>query len=253
MDILAGEKRRAHRLVARDVREQAQLDLRIVRVHEHVAGRGDKHFAQSRPQLAPDGNILQIRLGGRETSRRRDGHLEIGMDASVRADDLQKAVRVGGFELGELAVFEHMAHDGLIAELIEHIGIGAPAGLGLFPAGETELFKKHGAELFRGLDVEFLPRLCPNRFAQRVDAARKTLAEGAQRLRVGKEALVFHFGKHCAERQLDLCKKLLHLRLAQLREHNFLERRDARRARGPSRRAGRRAFFPSPPERSSMS
>ena len=54
MDVLAGEKRRAHRLVARDVREQPQLDLRIIRIHEHVAGRGDKHFAQSRPQLAPD-------------------------------------------------------------------------------------------------------------------------------------------------------------------------------------------------------
>ncbi len=96
------------------------------------------------------------------------------MDASVRADDLQKAVRIGGFELGELAVFEHVAHDGLIAELIEHIGIGAPAGLGLFPAGESELFKKHRAELLRGLDVELFPRLCPDGLAQRVDAARKT-------------------------------------------------------------------------------
>ena len=37
VDVLAGQKRLLHRLVVRDVREQPQLDLAVVRVNEHAA------------------------------------------------------------------------------------------------------------------------------------------------------------------------------------------------------------------------
>ena len=58
VDVLAGQKRLLHRLVIRDVREQPQLDLAIVRVDEHAAVRGDEHAAKFAAELRTRGDVL---------------------------------------------------------------------------------------------------------------------------------------------------------------------------------------------------
>ena len=50
--------------VACDVRQNAQLDLRVVGVHERLALARHKVAAQAAAQLGADGNVLQVRLGG---------------------------------------------------------------------------------------------------------------------------------------------------------------------------------------------
>ena len=99
VDVLAVQKSLLHDLVAADVGEQAQLDLAVVRVDQHAAARGDEHFPYLRAELGADRDVLQIRLGGGEPPRRRDGHLKARVDAPVRADDLAEPVGIGGFEL----------------------------------------------------------------------------------------------------------------------------------------------------------
>jgi len=47
-----------HHFVLGDVRQQAQLDLGVVGVHQHVAGAGDEHFAHLCPQGGADGDVL---------------------------------------------------------------------------------------------------------------------------------------------------------------------------------------------------
>ena len=60
------KKRLPHRLVARDVGEQPQLDLAVVRVHEHIAALGHEHPPQLAAERRARRDILQIRLGGAE-------------------------------------------------------------------------------------------------------------------------------------------------------------------------------------------
>ena len=66
---------------------------------------------------------------------------------------------VGAFQLGVLSVAQHIRHDGrIVPQLFQHVGIGGPAGLGLFPVGQAQLFKQDHAQLLGGVDVECLPR-----------------------------------------------------------------------------------------------
>ena len=62
MDISAAVEAVDHGLVARDVREYAQLNLRIVRIHQHTARLRHKHFPDFSTQIRTNRDILQIRL-----------------------------------------------------------------------------------------------------------------------------------------------------------------------------------------------
>ena len=50
--------------IFREMREQAQFNLRVIGREQHVAGFGDECRADLAAQLGADGNVLQIRIGG---------------------------------------------------------------------------------------------------------------------------------------------------------------------------------------------
>ena len=58
VDVLPRPEALDHFLVSGHVGQQAQLDLGVVRVHQHPAGAGDEHLADLRPQLRPDRDVL---------------------------------------------------------------------------------------------------------------------------------------------------------------------------------------------------
>ena len=150
VDILSAAEGRDHGLVVCNMRQQTQLDLAVVRVHEHLAGRGHEHIADLRAELAAHGDVLQVRLRGRQASCRRDGHLKVRMDAPVGRDLLEQPVGIRGFEFCEHTVIEDLVDDRVLAaQLFEHGSIRAPASLRLFPGREHKLVKQHVAELLR--------------------------------------------------------------------------------------------------------
>ena len=136
VDILSGAEAVDHGLVPGHVGQQAQLDLGVVGVHQHLSGGCGEHLPQLRPQLGADGDVLQIGLGGAEPPGGGDGVLEGGVDAPIGADDLGQAVGVGGFQLGELAVLQDAVNNGVLPpELVQHVGVGGVARLGLLHRG----------------------------------------------------------------------------------------------------------------------
>ena len=222
MDVLPAAEGGDHRLIVCDVRKQAQLDLAVVRVHEHLAGRGHEHLADLRAELAAHGDILQVRLSRRQAPRRRDGHLEVRVDAPVGRDLLEQPVGIGGLELRERAVIEDLLDDRVLAaQLVEHGGIRAPAGLGLFPGRKHEPLEENSAELLRRLDVERLARERPDALLELLDAAREALAEVVQRLAVDQKARLLHARQHRTQRQLNVRKERQH----SLRVHFLLQHR----------------------------
>ena len=201
VDILAAQKRLPHRLVARDVGEQPQLDLAVVRVHEHIAALGHEHPPQLAAERRARRDILQIRLGGAEPPRGGHGHLEARAHAPVRPDDLQQSVAISRFQLGVLTVLQHVGDNGVLpAQLFKHIRVRRPAGLRLFAVRQAETVEKHLAELLGGVDVEAPVGLLVNALLQRFQLRVHRRAEVRERLRVHAHARKLHLREHAAER-----------------------------------------------------
>ena len=86
VNILAAPERVAHRGITGKMGEQAQLDLRIVRVDQRITLPRDEGAPDFLAELGPHGNVLQVWLAGRDPAGRGDRLIEPGMNASVRPD-----------------------------------------------------------------------------------------------------------------------------------------------------------------------
>ena len=82
VDVLAGPVGVEQQRVLREVRHQAELDLRVVGGHEHVAGRGDEGGADLAAEGGADGDVLQVGVGGGEAAGGGADLVEGGVDAA---------------------------------------------------------------------------------------------------------------------------------------------------------------------------
>ena len=222
MEVLAGEKGLLHGAVAGDVRQEAELNLAVVGVHQHFAVRCGKHGADLSAEFLAHRNVLKVRLGRRESSGRRHGHLKTGMDPPVRGDDLQEAVGIGALEFRQCPVIQHLPDDGmLVTQFLQYIDIGTPACFGLLAGRKHQFFKQDLPQLPGGKNVKVMPGESVDFLLQLRDAAVQRLTESRQRLPVHQKACFFHFGKYPAERHLNLFKEHGHLLLREL----FLQNR----------------------------
>src|SRR4051794_28225142 len=72
MDVTARLKRLHECRIVREMGQQAQLDLRIVRPHEQPSPTRDETTADVAAKLTSDRNVLQVWIARREPARRRD-------------------------------------------------------------------------------------------------------------------------------------------------------------------------------------
>ena len=113
--------------------QQTKFDLTVVRIYKAHSRPGNNHISYLSAQLFANRDILKIGLGGGQAARGGDGHLKAGVYPAVGGNDLEKSVGIGGLELGEHPVFQHLVHNGMLAtQLIKYIRIGAPAGFCFF-------------------------------------------------------------------------------------------------------------------------
>ena len=141
MNVLSRAERADHVPVARDMREHAQLDLRIVGVDEDmILVRRDEHAAQLSSELGAHRNVLQVRVGRGQAAGRRDHLLKMRVDAVVlRVRNGKQAVHIGALELGQATVFQNVCDDGMVvAQALEHLCTRRIAGLGLFRSRQSE-------------------------------------------------------------------------------------------------------------------
>ena len=143
-----------------DLRKQPQFDLRIIRRHQLVAGRGDEGAADLAAVLGAHGDVLQVRLvrrqppgGGR---RQRVG----GVDAmGLRMHIGRQRVGIGRFQFRDLPPLQDLPGE-IVArfrEFVEDLRRGRPrAGLGLGAAGYSHLAEQDVADLLRAADVDRL-------------------------------------------------------------------------------------------------
>ena len=244
VDILPVAEGIAHRLIARNVGQKPQLDLGIVRVHQHAALRRHEHAAKLAAQLRARGDILQIRLPRGKPPRIGDRHHKAGVDAPVRCNDLQQPVAVGGLELGILPVFQHVRDDRVLpAKLLQHVRVGRPAGFCLLAVRQLQLFKQDRAQLLGRIDVERPARGVVDTALQLPDTRFHQRAEVRERISIHKATRMLHLRQHGAQRQLDGKIKLLHAERGQFLLHGRAQRCDRRRLGREHGIAFRAPFF----------
>ena len=83
VDVLAARERLAQLRLAGDVREDPQLDLRVVGREQPVALLGDEGRADLAPELGADRDRLQVRVRRREPAGRGDRLVERRVQAAV--------------------------------------------------------------------------------------------------------------------------------------------------------------------------
>ena len=150
-------------------------------------------------------------------------------------DQRRQRVGIGRLELGERPVLDDLGGQ-LVAEgeLLEHVGVGRVAGLGLPERRQLELLEQDGGELLGRADVELAAREhvdVPGRPLERQLELARELVEA---LLVDADAVALHVGEDGDERPLD--------GFVELEEPDFSERPRGHRPQlpDPSRAAARR-------------
>ena len=201
----------------RDVREHAQLDLRVVDRDQRVAGLGDEAGADLAPDLRADRDVLQVRVDRREAPGRGVRLQQRRVHPAVRPDRRRQLLEVGLHELGQLAPALDLRHDRvLVADRLQHARVGREAGLAAPLARQPELAEQHLGELLRRADHELLAGELP-------DLALELGGVGAhpQPRLLEPRGVELHAGllglpQHVHERQLDVVQQVLQPALAHL-------------------------------------
>ena len=151
-NVLAAAERLEERRILRVVREDAELDLRVVGGEDPRARRRHERRADAARELRADGDVLEVRVGRGEAAGRRAGLVERRVDAAVRADELGERVDVGPLELRERAVLEDERGERVVlGELLEDVLVRGRPRLEPLQHGQPEL-------LGAARDVSYFPR-----------------------------------------------------------------------------------------------
>ena len=210
MDILLVLKGLDHILVMGDMGQHPQLDLGVIRVHQHPALLGQEKFPQLPAQLGADRDILQIGLGGADAAGSRLRLVKIRMNPSIRADDLEHPLAVGGFQLGQCAVMEHQLYRRMVvAKLFQDFRVGGIAGFCLFPRGQPQLDEQGIPKLLGRIDIELVANFLINLLLQGLDFRFQTLSVHPDAFAIHQKADILHAGQHLSQRNLHLLQQLL--------------------------------------------
>src|SRR5262245_57525622 len=108
MDIFAGAECRHQTFITREVRDNSQFHLRIVRRNEPRARLRYNCAANLASEIRAYGDVLQIRIAARQTSRRCASLIECRVQPSRdRIDLLRNHINVRRLEFRKLTVFEN--------------------------------------------------------------------------------------------------------------------------------------------------
>ena len=167
VEVLTGVEGLDQPRVAGQMCHDPHLDLAVVGRHQRLETRThDKPLTDLSAGIGTDRDVLEVRLGGRQPSGRRDGLVEGGVHPSVVRDGLQQSVD-RDLEPRGIAVRQKMFQE-RVPRLLEHreqrIGVGGVPGLGLLGLGHLEFVEQHDLQLLRRSQVDLLADHLVGRF-----------------------------------------------------------------------------------------
>ena len=212
VDVVAAAEGVDQQRVVGEMRQQAELDLRIVGGEQHAAGLGDEGGANFAAEFGADGNVLQVRVLRRQPAGGGIRRVEGGVQAARAVVEQQwQRVHVSGFQLGELPVFQHQARDFVLGgQAFEHVhGGGDSFPFAVFHRlGQVELVEQNVAKLLGRVDVEFLSGKLVDLPRHRLAIAIQPLGHGGQHVAINLHAGIFHARQHGHQRKINFVVQL---------------------------------------------
>ena len=192
------------------MREDAQLDLRVVRRHEPVSGLRDERAADLPAELGANRDGLEVRVRRRQTAGRGDRLVEMRVQAAVVAEEVGQRAEVRVEQLRQLApLLDDLDDRVLVPDRAENARVRRVAGLALAPGRELELLEEDARELLRRAEHELLARKLVRLRLELLDAVGEPRGDLTHAVRVDLDADVLHRREHRGERQLDAVVQLL--------------------------------------------
>ena len=230
-------------LVARDVGEDPELDLRVVGGDQgHVGAAGHERPPDPPAERRPDRDVLEVRVGRRQPAGRGDGLVEGRVEPPVRGDEGRQRLDVGRAELGVGPPLEQaLDHRVGRPELLEDRRVGRVAGLRPLALRQVELEEQDLLELLRAAEVELVADAGVDLPLEPLDLGPELDVERGQRVAVEGDPDGLHPGQHRDERQLDLAEQPVEASRARGRPPAARARRSPTAPRGrPGRTAAAR-------------
>ena len=202
------------------MRQQPQLDLRVVGGEQHKAGLGHEGRADLAPQLSADRNVLQVRVDRRQPACRRSRHVERCMQPlGARIQQRRQRVHVGRLQLRELTIFQHhLRHIVLGGQTLQHIDRGRDrlALAVLDGLGQVQPVEEHVAQLLGRIDVELEVAPGVNLARLHADVVVQPPRHVGKHVAVELDAGFFHARQHRHQRQINLVVNLAQVGLVDL-------------------------------------
>ncbi len=206
VDVVAARERLAQLRLARDVGEDAQLDLRVVGGDEPASRLGDERAADRAAELRADRDRLEVRVGRREAARRRHRLVEGRVQPAVVADERRQRPEVRVEQLRVLApLFDHRHdRDASVAQAPQHARVGRVARLALATGLEPERLEQDPGDLLGRPEQERLAGQLLRARLELLDLVGEAGRDLAHPVRVDLDARVLHRPQDERERQLDV-------------------------------------------------
>ena len=147
--------------ILREMRHESEFYLAVVGTEEQTTLVRDDGFTNEASALRTDRQVLQVRIGTRETSGRRHGLVIGRVDLSVLSDITRECSDIGGNEFLQFAVVEDLPYYLVfLFECDEHLlGRGVLSGLGFLGFRiEFEFVEEQFAYLPRTVDIKGFTR-----------------------------------------------------------------------------------------------
>jgi hypothetical protein len=158
VDVLSALERLAELRLARDVRKDAQLDLRVVGGEQAAARLGDERGADLAAELGSNRDRLQIGARRRQPPGRRHRLVDRRVQTPVVADQRGQWSEVRVHELGQLAPLLDDGDDLVVGpNRAKDLRVGRVPRLALASGRQLELLEQDAPELLRRAEHELLP------------------------------------------------------------------------------------------------
>ena len=194
VDVLAASERLDQRRLLGQMREDPQLDLRIVRRNELPPRFRDERLANPAPELGADRDVHEIRILRAEPPGRRHELVERRVDPSgAGIDQPGQGVGVRALELREAPVLEDLRRERMPErQLGQHVGVGRVAGLRSPDRRQLQLLEEDLRELLGRGDRELAAGELIDLARQVVEIALELLRERLEARRVDADAVTLH-------------------------------------------------------------
>ena len=214
MDVLVAGKGITKDPVFRQVGKDPELDLRIVRRQQQAPLFRNEGVSNLAPLLAPDRDVLKVRIGRGEPAG--VGHRLVvgGVDpAGSPLHELRQGIGIGRFQLVEAPVLEDQPDDLMfVGQPFEDRDIGGKTclSLGLLAGRKPHPYEQGLAELFGGVDVELAAGAVVNVMFQGGELCSEAVGEVPEQRQVEFHPRQLHFGQDLDQRHLHFVKKPFH-------------------------------------------